>query len=201
MTTAKGLLLVTMEPPAGLEEEFNDWYDTEHFPQRRALPGFETASRWVCLDGWPRWLALYDLASPAALETADYRAVSAGNSTPWSRRLLPRTLGRQRVVAEQMGAGDALTRPAGEAAALLAARYRPDGGAEAFAATATAAAALLPGLIQLRLFRQAGPGAETVWLIAEFAGPVSREALRAALGTLSGAGAQMFNLYAPYFRG
>eukprot|EP01034_Spumella_vulgaris_P005546 gene5546-7080_t len=108
---AKGLLLVTMEPPAGLEEEFNDWYDTEHFPQRRALPGFESASRWVCLQGWPRWLAVYDLASPAALATPAYAAVSAGNSTPWSKRILPRTIGRQRIVAEQMGKGDVLTRP------------------------------------------------------------------------------------------
>ncbi len=49
MPDPKGLLLVTMEPPASLEDEFNDWYDTEHAPQRRALPGFESASRWACL--------------------------------------------------------------------------------------------------------------------------------------------------------
>ena len=66
----KGLLLVTMEPPAGLEEEFNDWYDHEHLPQRMRMPGFETGARFVCLEGWPRWLALYDLASLAALRHA-----------------------------------------------------------------------------------------------------------------------------------
>jgi hypothetical protein len=26
-----GVLLVMMEPAAGAEDEFNDWYDTEHF--------------------------------------------------------------------------------------------------------------------------------------------------------------------------
>src|SRR3954453_13674036 len=102
MPDAKALLLVTMEAPAGLEEEFNDWYDTEHLPQRCALPGFETGARFVCIDCWPRWLALYDLTSPAALESEAYRAVSGANNTSWSRRILPRTLGRMRIVGEQI---------------------------------------------------------------------------------------------------
>ena len=67
MFRSKGLLLVTMEPPASLEDEFNDWYDTEHFPQRRGLPGFESASRWVCIEGWPRWAALYDSSRSVCL--------------------------------------------------------------------------------------------------------------------------------------
>ena len=33
----KGLLVAMMEPPAGFEEEFQDWYDTEHGPERMAL--------------------------------------------------------------------------------------------------------------------------------------------------------------------
>ena len=82
MTTNRGLLLVMMEPPASLEEEFNDWYDTEHFPQRSAVPGFESASRWVCLDGWPRWLAIYDLATLDVLLCDAYREMSGAKSTP-----------------------------------------------------------------------------------------------------------------------
>ena len=85
-----GLLLATMEPPAGLEEEFQQWYDSEHFPERRDTIGFLTAIRLICLEGWPRWLALYDLSSIEALDTEAYRAVSGANSTPWSRRILSR---------------------------------------------------------------------------------------------------------------
>ena len=123
MSNNKGLLLVTMEPPAGLEEEFNDWYDTEHFPQRRGLPGFESASRWACLAGWPRWLALYDLASVGALDTPEYEAVSGANSTPWSRRILPRTIGRSRVVAEQIAPGGALSVAPEAVSRLLVIRF------------------------------------------------------------------------------
>jgi hypothetical protein len=194
----KGLLLVTMEPPADFESEFNDWYDTEHFPQRRALPGFESASRWVCLDGWPRWLALYDLSSPQAVETPAYRAVSGSNSTPWSKRILPRTLGRQRVVAEQVAPGDALTPPVGDVSTLLVARYPAPGiDPAAFAAIAARRTSGLTGLLQLRLFNELGG----LWLIAAFARPVSRGTLSDALGEVGDAGARLFNLYAAYVRG
>ena len=107
----KGLLLVTMEPPAGLEEEFNDWYDHEHLPQRMRMPGFETGARFVCLEGWPRWLALYDLTSLAALSTPEYLSVSLANASPWSRRIAARTVGRSRVEAEQIAPGGAILSP------------------------------------------------------------------------------------------
>ena len=66
----KGFLLVTMQPPPAFEEEFNAWYDTEHLPERLAVPGFETALRFVCISGHPRYLAMYDLARPASARLA-----------------------------------------------------------------------------------------------------------------------------------
>src|SRR5437868_1913476 len=95
-------LAVLMEAPASLEEEFNDWYDTEHFPQRTALPGFLQGRRWVCLQGWPRYLAVYELIDSGALRTREYAEVCGEHSTPWSRRILPRTVGRQRLVLESL---------------------------------------------------------------------------------------------------
>lgn len=187
----KGLLLVTMEPPASMEDEFNDWYDTEHFPQRAGLPGFESASRWVCVEGWPRWLALYDLANVAAVETQAYRAVSGASSTPWSKRVLARAIGRMRLVAEQVAPGDALALPPGRTARLLLARY-----ADAAPERLAAGYASAPGLAQLRLFA-AEPGA--VWAIAAFDRPVSFGRLIDAAGQVGGTPATWFNLYAPYW--
>jgi hypothetical protein len=76
--TARGLLLAMMEPPPAMEEEFQDWYDTEHFPERATCEGFLTALRFICIDGWPRYLALYDLADTNVLRIGSYR-VSGGN--------------------------------------------------------------------------------------------------------------------------
>jgi hypothetical protein len=201
---AKALLLVTMEPPASLEEEFNDWYDTEHFPQRRGLPGFESASRWVCLEGWPRWLALYDIADTNAVETPAYQAVSGSNATPWSRRILPRTVGRARIVCRQAVPGAALGRPPAQVARLVVARYPERLGATAQAALG-ARAAELPGLLQLRAFETvpdtAGAGPAETWVLAEFDRVPAPDRVRAALAEVEGLGARLLNTYAPYLRG
>jgi hypothetical protein len=86
----KGFLLVLMQPPPTLEEEFNAWYDTEHIAERLAVPGFETALRYVCIDGAPRYLAMYDLASPDVLKSSAYLKVGFGNASPWTKRVTSR---------------------------------------------------------------------------------------------------------------
>lgn len=192
----KGLLLVTMEPPAAMQEEFNDWYDTEHFPQRCGLPGFESGSRWACLEGFPRWIALYDLESTAALQTPDYLAVSGENSTPWSKRLLPRTFGRQRVIAEQISPGGAVLNAAG-IARLLVVRYPAsmnNGG------DAARVEDLAQSWIGARVFRDTDKSEKggAVWLIAGFSRPVTLAELSTAIA--AGGAADLVNLYAPYTR-
>ena len=106
-----GLLLVMMEPPAEHAEEFDAWYSTEHLPQRLSMPGFLNGTRWKCVDGWPEWLALYDLESLAALETPEYLAVSGTRSTPWTRRVLGFVKGYRRVAAMQLKPGNELIAP------------------------------------------------------------------------------------------
>jgi hypothetical protein len=194
MPDAKALLLVTMEPPAGLEEEFNDWYDTEHFPQRRALPGFLSASRWVCLKGWPKYLALYDLDRLQALETPDYQAVSGVKGTPWSKRILPRTIGRSRIPAEQLG--NALTLPSTETGMLLLTHYPV--ASDDFEAGFNSLEFKPAGLRQSRIFRGQAGG---FWCITEFDRPVSYEHLLSTFAQIAGVGARIFNLYCPYHRG
>jgi len=186
---AKGLLLVTMEPPADMQEEFNDWYDTEHFPQRCGLPGFESGSRWACLEGFPRWIALYDLHSTTALETPEYLAVSGPNSTPWSKRILPRTFGRQRVIAEQVAPGDAVLKDTAGIARLLVVRYPAK---EKNGMDAAALATRWPGA---RVFRDTN---HAVWLIAGFARLVTLAELTPEVN--AGGAADLVNLYAPYRR-
>ncbi len=187
MSERKGLLLVLMEPPASLEEEFNDWYDTEHFPQRRALPGMESATRWVCLSGWPRWAALYDMAGLETLQTPEYLAVSGANSTPWSRRILPRTVGRARLVLEQVAPGGALGLPPPEVSALVLARY--PGAIDP--AACLEAAATVPGCRQARVFRSAAIGPAQSFVLAEYSRPAGSGRVAETLGEVAGTGATL----------
>src|SRR6185369_6977967 len=102
MAAAKGFLLVTMEPPPTLEEEFNDWYDTEHVPGRLGIAGFETGLRFVCLSGWPKYLSFYDLTTIAVLESEAYKAAAWGGFSPWTKRMLAKVRGQYRASGDQI---------------------------------------------------------------------------------------------------
>jgi hypothetical protein len=203
-TGTPALLMVSMEPPASLEDEFNDWYDTEHFPQRIALPGIVSASRWVCVDGWPRWMALYDLASLDALQSDAYLSVSGARSTPWSRRLLPRTVGRSRVAAVALaGQGDirydTQHDPRGVCRLLaMSVALRDDtAAAEEIAGAVRESLGAREDLLQLRAFVE---GTSTCWLLAAFDAPVTAAVLAAQIGRPAGYSVRSFNLYVPYQR-
>ena len=78
-----GLLFVYTDVAAGpvAEADYHDWYDHEHGPARLTVPGLTGACRYEALDDLtPRWLALYELDSPAVLDSADYKAVVEGGS-------------------------------------------------------------------------------------------------------------------------
>ena len=188
----KGLLMATMEAPATMDEEFQDWYDTEHFPERQNYPGFETAHRWVCVDGWPRWLATYDLASVDAVQTPQYLSTNADKASPWSKRILSRLSGRRRVVATQIAPGNELCLPQEKVSRLLLALY-PSASLDPKASVPPSSA---PGPAQLRYFGAPGE----IWLLAAFERPVVLGELTAAYGSLNGRGASLFNLYGPYRR-
>ena len=109
MAERKGFLLVSMEPPPLIEEEYNDWYDTEHIPGRAAIKGFESARRFVCVSGWPKYLSFYDLADIGVLESEPYKKASWGGFSPWTKRMLPKMRGQYRASGEQIYPGDART--------------------------------------------------------------------------------------------
>lgn len=74
---SKGLLFSQMEPSAGQEAEFHDWYNGEHIPLRMAIPGFAAATRYEVVEGEPRYLACYFLDDMGALETREYARLKA----------------------------------------------------------------------------------------------------------------------------
>lgn len=119
-----GLLLATMEPPSSLEEEFQQWYDSEHFPERRDTEGFLTAARLICLDGWPRYLALYDLSSVDVLRGPGYAKIAGENYSRWTGRVISRVWGQYRAEGVQVYPGNALLGSKGAFSRLALWRFR-----------------------------------------------------------------------------
>jgi hypothetical protein len=66
--------------------ELNDWYQQEHLPGLAAVPGTVRARRYLRSQGKPRFVACYDLVSPAAMEHPAWLAV---RHTDWSSRVRP----------------------------------------------------------------------------------------------------------------
>ena len=69
------------------EDEWHDWYDTEHLPERAALAGFASASWWRAADLPSASLGLYDLTSIDVLESPEYLAFREANESPWTTRV------------------------------------------------------------------------------------------------------------------
>lgn len=193
MAEAKGLLLVTMDPPPAMDEEFNDWYDAEHVPERAAIPGFHNARRFVCVEGWPRYLAHYDLSHVGVLAEAPYQAVGGERSSPWTKRVVGRMRGLGRTEAVQIAPGDALLGAKGPMARLALWRLR--GASEAGAVKGLREA--FAGAVQIRVFRTRGEATDDLIALAELGG--AAPPAPAALGDAARHLIQM-NLYVPYFR-
>ena len=115
---AKGILIAAMNFSDVADDEFHDWYDTEHIPERLAVPGFINAERWIGATNARDSLALYDLDSASVLHSPPYMAVGGANGSPWTKRVTGRTRSIIRLEGEQILPGDALA-PVGQAAALL----------------------------------------------------------------------------------
>jgi hypothetical protein len=116
----KALLLAMMEPTANIEQDFQDWYDHEHVPEREAVPGFINARRYVCLEGFPRYLALYDLDTVDVLKGDDYQKLLQ----PPPHHTRDKVLGRYRFTGNQIYPGDTLLGEGGAGTRLILLRFR-----------------------------------------------------------------------------
>jgi hypothetical protein len=150
--TQMGLLAALMDPATTQEDEFNEWYDTEHLAHIKEVIGVLTATRFVAVEGWPRYLALYDLDTLATLQSESYRSVTGGGFTPWSRRMLRDVRGWRRLSFEQRTPGRRSIDSGCHALAMFL--FSGAGAAE------TAAAAYRPshGMLQTRAFSPAADG-------------------------------------------
>jgi hypothetical protein len=81
------MLFSQMEPPPGWEEEFHDWYESEHIPVRLELPGFARAARFEATQGEPKYLAVYELDDMGVLDTPQYSRLKSEPSARTERML------------------------------------------------------------------------------------------------------------------
>jgi len=70
------------------KNEFYQWHNREHMPERVAIPGFRTGRRYIALAGTPEYFNLYEADTVDVLGGPDY--LNRLNApTEWTRRVVP----------------------------------------------------------------------------------------------------------------
>lgn len=115
---AKGILIASFNFRDAAEDEFHDWYDLEHVPEREGVPGFLNAQRWIGVDDPKVAVATYDLESPEVLASPAYQAIGGENLSVWSKRVTAKCERLLRFDGEQTLPGDQVA-PAQAGALLL----------------------------------------------------------------------------------
>ena len=156
-----GLLGGGFDYSAVADDEFNDWYDTEHIPERLRIGGFINAVRWVG-DNPRISLAIYDLENLDVLQKPEYRVVSPENFSPWSKRILVGKCRRLcRFTCEQTFPGDLVAPDAAGGLLVSALNVAPECDAEFnewYDTEHLPRLAALPGVLSARRFRSVGGG-------------------------------------------
>ncbi len=127
-SAAFGFLISSFDFSPVAEDEFHDWYDTEHIPERLRIPGFLDIRRWSSIDDPKVSMTTYDLSAPEVLRSPGYLAVGYENNSPWTRRVGWRCIKRLRAEAAQAWPGTSLAPE--DAQALLVVAANPVAGRE-----------------------------------------------------------------------
>src|SRR5256885_15576807 len=123
---AKGTLIAAMNMARAAEDEFHDWYDTEHLPERVRVPGFLVCHRWIGAQDRKVSVATYDLDSVAVLKSPAYRAIGGENLSPWSKRVTAQVERLMRFEGDQILPGDQLPPDKAEGLLLNAMNIAPE---------------------------------------------------------------------------
>jgi hypothetical protein len=103
-----GLVLVCFDYSKAQVDEFNDWYDTEHIPERERTRVMLKAQRWLCRDNPRISVAAYDLKNVECLRGPEYLAITGDNQSPWSKRMIGMCKQLLRFEGRQIYPGTAL---------------------------------------------------------------------------------------------
>ena len=164
---AKGMLIAAMKIGRAADDEFHDWYDLEHLPERQRVPGFLRCQRWIGADDPRLSLATYDLADVAVMQSPGYKAIGGENLSPWSKRIIQRVERIMRFEGTQILPGDALSPTDAGALLINAMNVAPEHEADFNAwydEEHIAALGAVPGVLSACRFRATAGGPKYVAL-------------------------------------
>ena len=122
----RGLLVAAFDFSTAHADEFHDWYDLEHMPERKAIAGFGACERWIGDEAPALSVATYDLDSVEVLRSKAYASIAYGNLSVWSKRVTAMCKRVLRFEGTQIAPGDAAAPDGARALLLNAMNVAPD---------------------------------------------------------------------------
>jgi hypothetical protein len=95
-------MLLSFDVEAGAVAEHDQWHTQEHLPERLSTSGFLRGTRWVAVQGAPRYLVLYEVSGLEVLVSQPYLA-RLNHPTPWTARMMPHYRGMHRGLCTVLG--------------------------------------------------------------------------------------------------
>jgi antibiotic biosynthesis monooxygenase (ABM) superfamily enzyme len=83
---SRTVYIVTASVEPEWEADFNRWYDEEHVPALLAVPGYRSGTRYVAVEGEPKYMAFWEIDSMDAYTS---EAHDTAVNTPWTARGAP----------------------------------------------------------------------------------------------------------------
>jgi hypothetical protein len=165
---AKGILVPVVDFSGIAEDEFNDWYDFEHIPERLRVPGFLACERWIGVDNPKLSVATYELDNADVVKSAAYNAVGnhargGDNLSVWSKRVTARVKIPLRFEGEEILSGGGLVPKDASALLLNAMSVAPEQEHEFnewYNTEHIPALAAVSGTLSARRYRGTGAGAQ-----------------------------------------
>ena len=113
--SGKGVLAIWNDCVQSEENNYENWYQNEHLPERLGVPGFIRGRRYQSLVSSPRFFTWHEVASPSTLTSESYMA-RLSNPTPWTQEIMAnvflnasRTVCDRHIISGQVFGSTALT--------------------------------------------------------------------------------------------
>jgi hypothetical protein len=83
--TGTGVITIWHDISAAGLQDFYEWHNREHIPERVGIEGFRRGRRYIAVAGAPEFFTLYNVDSPSVLSGPAYHA-RLNDPTPWTLR-------------------------------------------------------------------------------------------------------------------
>jgi hypothetical protein len=84
----QGVVAIWQDLVPEAKQDFYEWHNRQHVPERLSIPGFRRGRRFIAVEGGPEFYILYEADSVDVLAGKDYLD-RLNAPTDWTRRIMP----------------------------------------------------------------------------------------------------------------